>query len=178
MDKTVAALMVAMVASVMAIPLAYLAGKGSAESSISAAVEDELARTRSAQEGQLAALRQELAETTLEQERASNSTREALWKAGISVEPESTDDGAGNAPVSTPVSQITFEVFDGFAIGTSYEQIAKAVGSSGELKLNIQDEDGSSTRQFAWEWTADDGTPGKMELFFVDGLLQDKSYKG
>lgn len=178
MDKTVAALMVAMVASVMAIPLAYLAGRGNAEASLSAVVEEELARSRSVQEGQFAAIRQDLAEASLEQERTANNTRQALWNAGIDVDEDLPSNGSAPTDEAAPMPEITFESFEALAVDTRYEIVVKTFGREGVLKLSMVDESGVVTQQYVWEWTAADGGLGKIDLFFVDGILEDKSYKG
>ena len=74
--------------------------------------------------------------------------------------------------------EITFDSFDALAIDTRYEIVVKTFGREGVLKLSMVDERGVVTEQYVWEWTAADGGLGKIDLFFVDGILEDKSYKG
>lgn len=168
--------MVAMVASVMAIPLAYIAGKGNADTTLSAAVEEELIRSRAEREAELASIRQDIAEASLEQARAENNTQRALWKAGINFDEDTPSDDASTQGEAQ--SAITFEAFEALELDTSYQAIVKAFGREGSMKLSMEDNTGSITQQFVWKWIAADGTPGKVDLSFVNGKLSDKSYRG
>lgn len=172
MDKSVAALMIAMVVSVMGIPLAYLAGQGSAQ----AALKEELAQSRVSQEKAIAAMQIELAEIELRQQGMGNvAAPKAAGKPLIVGTVARTGPQSDRA---APGTAIEFEIFKGLAIGTDYEGIVKALGREGTRTLSIVDKRGAVTEQFVWDWTKADGSRGKIDLSFFGGKLQDKSYKG
>ena len=172
MEKSVAALMIAMVVSVMGIPLAYLAGQGSAQ----AALKEELAQSRVNQERAIAAMQVELAQIELRQEGMGNvSAPKGAGKpqiGGTVVRTQQQDDR------TAPAVAIEFTTFESLAIGTDYEQIVKTLGREGTRTLSIVDQSGAVTEQFVWDWTNADGSRGKIDLAFFGGKLQDKSYKG
>ena len=160
MEKSVAALMIAMVVSVMGIPLAYLAGQGSAQ----AALKEELERSRSNQDEAIATMKAELAEMERRQLGSDSTTTRA-------AEPRSQNE------IPAPPGAIEFTIFEALTIGMDYEQIAKVLGRNGTRTLNIVDEDGAVTEQFVWDWINPKGKRGKIDLSFYRGKLQEKNYK-
>ena len=160
MEKSVAALMIAMVVSVMGIPLAYLAGQGSAQ----AALKEELVRSRSNQDEAIAAMKVELAELGRRQLGSESTTT----RAGV---PRPQNE------IPAPPASIDFTIFEALTIGMDYEQIAKALGREGTRTLNIVDGDGAVTEQFVWDWINSKGKRGKIDLSFFRGELQEKNYK-
>lgn len=158
MEKSVAALMIAMVVSVMGIPLAYLAGQGSAQ----AALKEELERSRANQDEAIAAMKDEIAE----------------------MERRQLDAGNRSAPTAAPQDDrpappvaLDFAIFEQLTTGMDYKQIVKILGREGTRTLSIEDGSGVVTEQFIWDWTNPKGTRGKIDLAFLGGKLEGKSYK-
>ncbi len=174
MEKTTGALMVAMVISVMGIPIAYFVGQQSVE----ATLEAELSRTRSEQVEFLTEMREQLTEDALKRERiggtgnaaSPGATAAAGRRVDSAIRPRAED-----AP---EILAIDFAAYDAIAVGTAYEQVVEQLGREGTRTLSIVDQNGTVTEQFIWEWIKPDGSRGKIDLSFLDGTLQDKAYKG
>ena len=168
MEKTTGALMVAMVISVMGIPIAYFAGQSSVEATLAA----ELERTRLEQVDLLSELRQQLSEVALEQERMGGA-------AGPTAA-ANQHDGPANPPAEGVRENpaIDFATYEAIAVGAAYERVVEQLGREGARTLSIVDQNGTVTEQFVWDWIKPDGSRGKIDLSFLDGTLQDKSYKG
>lgn len=164
MEKSTGALMVAMVISVMGIPIAYFAGQRSVEATLAA----ELTRTRSKQEDLIAEMRQKLIELELRQE---------LIGAGAAAKQPFQGRQRPTGVSQAPNPAIDFEMFETLAVGATYERIAEKLGREGTRTLSIVGQDGTVTAQYVWEWTNPDGTPGNIDLSFFDGKLQGKAYR-
>ena len=173
MEKTTGALMVAMVISVMGIPIAYLAGQRSVE----ATLETELVRTRSEQADLLTEMREQLSEVVLKQERMGGAPGPAPAGATAAA---SRRVRPANPPAADVLKDlaIDFATYDAIAVGIAYERVVERLGREGLRTLSIVDQNGTVTEQFVWEWIKADGSLGKIDLSFLDGTLQDKSYKG
>ncbi len=173
MEKSTGALMIAMVISVMGIPIAYFAGQRSVEATLAA----ELTRTQSEQEHLIAEMRQKLTEVTLTQELIGTRVDQGRIGAGVvSAQPlreRQPPAGAGKAP--NPA--IDAAMFQSLAVGAPYQEIVDRLGREGTRTLNIVGQDGTVTEQYVWNWKKPDGTPGKIDLSFFQGKLQGKSYK-
>ena len=173
MEKTTGALMIAMVISVMGIPIAYLAGQRSVE----ATLETELERTRSEQADLLSEMREQLSEVALKQERIGGAAGPAPSGATAAAHQHVR-------PANPPAEEvrkdlaIDFATYEAIAIGAAYERVVERLGREGSRTLSIVDQNGTVTEQFVWEWMKPDGSRGKIDLSFLDGTLEDKSYKG
>ena len=73
---------------------------------------------------------------------------------------------------------IDFATYDAIAVGAAYERVVERLGREGLRTLSIVDQNGTVTEQFVWEWIKADGSLGKIDLSFLDGTLEGKSYKG
>ncbi len=173
MEKTTGALMVAMVISVMGIPIAYFAGQRSVEATLAA----ELTHTRSEQEDLITEMRQKLTEVALRQELISTGAARGRIGAGVAAaQPrQERQRPAGVGKAVDPA--IDFAVFESLAVGASYERIVDKLGREGTRTLSIVGQDGTVTEQYVWDWIKPDGTLGKIDLSFFEGELQDKVYK-
>ena len=58
------------------------------------------------------------------------------------------------------------------------KRVVERLGREGSKTLSIVDRNGTVTEQYVWEWIKADGSLGKIDLSFLDGTLEDKSYKG
>ncbi len=170
MEKTTGALMVAMVISVMGIPIAYFAGQQSVE----ATLEAELSRTRSEQVEFLTEMREQLSQDALEREQVGRTAPSGAAAAA------NEHVGQANRPAEdVPKNpEIDFATYESIAVGTAYERVVAQLGREGTRTLSIVDQNGTVTEQFVWEWIKPDGSRGKIDFSFLDGTLQDKSYKG
>ncbi len=174
MEKTTGALMVAMVISVMGIPIAYFAGQSSVEASLAA----ELERARSEQVDLLSEMREQLSEVALKQERMGGAADPA--PSGATADADHRVRPA-NPPMAEGVRKnlaIEFATYEAIAVGTAYERVVEQLGREGSRTLSIVDQNGTVTEQFVWEWIKPDGSRGKIDLSFLDRTLQDKSYRG
>ncbi len=174
MEKTTGALMVAMVISVMGIPNAYFAGQNSVE----AALEAELARTRSEQVEFLSEMRDRFSEIAVKPGAMGDVADPASRGVTAAADPRVRPANVRPAQDVQKNLEIDPATYDSFAIGVAYERVVERLGREGTRTLSIVDQNGTVTEQFVWEWTKADGSRGKIDLSFLDGTLQDKSYKG
>jgi hypothetical protein len=136
----------------------------------------ELERTRIEHRDEIAAIRSELVESVREQARNGQATREALLTAGIRVpDPDSTAEA--DSPPELVAPPIPVDAFDATAMGTTYEEVVKQFGRDGVATLTLEDGEGSITTQYVWDWQEADGTQRRINLEFVDGRLNDKTFK-
>ncbi len=178
MEKTIASLFIAMIASVMAIPFAYFAGRTGAEHSLRASIENRLEQAQAEQDAALAALRREVAKAALGvipgqrgSTRSPNQKRPApTWSLGPAEGAETQVDGS--APL------VAVDSFENLDVGITYEQTVNRLGREGTRTMSMVDTSGEKTEQYHWAWLNDDGTIGKVDISFVDGRLQDKAYRG
>ncbi len=172
MEKTTGAVMVAMVISVMGIPIAYFAGQRSVE----AALEAELARTRSEQVEFLTEMREHFPELAVKQVHMDGAADSA---SGDVAAHERVEPARPRALENVRKNlAIDFATYESIAVGTAYERVVERLGREGSKTLSIVDQNGTVTEQYVWEWIKADGSLGKIDLSFLDGTLEDKAYKG
>lgn len=174
MEKTTGALMVAMVISVMGIPIAYFAGQRSVEATLAA----ELTRTQSEQESLIAEVHQKLTEVALRLELIGAGAAQSPIGAGVAATQPLQEWQRPTELSKAPDPVIDFAIFESLAVGATYERIVDRLGREGARTLSIVGQDGTVTEQYVWDWIKPDGTPGKIDLSFFGGKLQDKIYKG
>ena len=174
MEKTTGALMVAMVISVMGIPIAYFAGQRSVE----AALQAELARTRSEQVEFLSEMRDQFSEVAVKQVNMGGVADPASGGATAAADQRVRPANTRAAEDARKNLAIDFATYEAIAIGAAYERVVEQLGREGSRTLSIVDQNGTVTEQFVWEWMKPDGSRGKIDLSFLDHTLRDKSYKG
>jgi hypothetical protein len=199
MQKTFASLLVTLAVSVMGIPVAYLVGQRSAEHDVERRLTEERARARAEQQALISDLRENLAPKPAVATQPAKSAPVAALPAPVvgpkpaeklaetagppapTVAPESAAP-ADQAPppaaesVAKVLPAIPREFFEAVALGATYPEIAQKFGREGVPALTMEDERGSLTRQYIWQWIGPEGKPGRVTLRFVDGSLTDKDY--
>jgi hypothetical protein len=174
MEKTLASLMITLVVSVMGIPIAYLVGQRSAQHALRDQYQSELERTRSEHREEIAAIRSEMLESIRSQARNDQATRDALTSAGIRMPKPAATEALPSEGVPPP---IPVETFEAAALGATYDEVVRTFGREGVATLTLEDGAGQVTTQYVWDWRANDGTQGRINLEFVDGRLNDKTFK-
>jgi hypothetical protein len=177
MQKTFASLLVTLVVSIIGIPVAYLVGQRSAEHDVERRLTEERARARAEQQALIADLRENLAPRPAVATPPAKSEPAGTLPAPV-VEPKPMEKLAEVAESVLEVPPaIPRESFDAVALGTTYPEIARKFGREGVPALTMEDEHGSLTRQYFWQWTGPEGKPGRVTLRFVDGSLTEKDYR-
>jgi hypothetical protein len=202
MQRTLASLLVALAASVLAIAAAYIVGQRSAEFRL----REDVARSEERQRAMVDELRRELAPRTPgepsmpvtrvaaplatpepvqsapepepapvkepEQVNSEAPPAEAVVPEAASVQAVVTQTPS-DAVVENPISR---EQFDAVGLGASYADAVTKLGRDGRIAMTMNDASGSQTTQYVWQWSGASGESGRILMRFEDGKLKDKKF--
>jgi type II secretory pathway pseudopilin PulG len=190
MQKTIAALLITLAVSVMGIPLAYFVGQQSAASDVERRLTDERARARTEQQALIADLRDNLAphraaavpamaQPAVESPppKGSEPPEKPAAAPAPRTEPAEPDPSPTAEIAALNLPAIPKEDFEAVTLGETYPAVARKFGRDGSPALTMEDESGSMTRQYVWEWARPEGGPGRITMRFVDGVLTEKDYR-
>lgn len=174
MEKSMTLLLLTLAVSVMSIPIAYLVGQRSGEERLQRQFEEERAHWQSEQEARLVSLRRELEEATEEYKRAAAAAEAREEANDEDAAPEGNVAEAVTAP--EPTHAISKETYASATLGMTYDEVVAAFGREGTMTFALEDEAGTVTRQYVWQWTNAEGAARRVRLSFENGRLDDKFY--
>ena len=173
MEKTLAALMLTLVISVMGIPAAYLVGQRSAQETLHRQYQAELARARAADDVARTSAPTQAPPVARHGDPVHGEPAFESQPVHVAQPPPAPAIEAPAEPAGPPIAEETFEAA---VMGTPYGQVVREFGREGVPMMTLEDGTGSVTTQYVWDWLDPEGNPSRIRMQFVDGRLSEKTF--